>query len=340
MVQPGVRIELLCCFIISLLAGCTSCNHQQNNDQSQTTIPSKPSIPAPSFNPDSAYLYVKIQVDFGPRVPNSVAHTKCGDYLAVQLRQWCDTVIEQRTSIKAHDGKMLDNRNLIGSFNPQLNNRILLCSHWDTRPWADQDTVDKDKPFDSANDGPSGVGVLLEVARQLYIAHPHIGVDIIFFDMEDYGKTSDENTYALGTQYWAKNPHVPGYAAQYGILLDMVGAEKATFTKEGSSMQYAGDVVDKVWRIAAAKGFSDYFIFQETKGIIDDHTYVNTMANIKCIDIIHYDYNTPSNFWKYWHTHGDTMDKINRNTLKAVGQTLLEVLYAELSSLQFIVYGC
>ena len=132
------------------------------------------------------------------------------------------------------------------------------------------------KPFDSANDGPSGVGVLLEIARQLHIAHPNIGVDIIFFDMEDYGKSSDEDTYALGTQYWAKNPHVPNYKAQYGILLDMVGAEKATFTKEGSSMQYASDVVNKVWSIAAAKGYSDYFAYDETRGptvFIDPHIY-------------------------------------------------------------------
>lgn len=318
-------------FTFSLFLVACSCNQQSNSDQSQNNTPAKPAIPAPLYNADSAYVYVKTQVDFGPRVPNSVAHTKCGDYLAIKLREFCDTVIEQRAPIRAYDGKVLDNRNLIGSFNPKLNNRIMLCSHWDSRPWADQDTVDKDKPIDGANDGASGVGVLLEIARQLHLAQPNIGIDIIFFDMEDYGNSDNEDSYALGTQYWAKNPHVQGYTAQYGILLDMVGAERATFTKEGSSMQFAGDVVDKVWRIAASKGYSDYFIYQETRGIIDDHTYVNTIAKIKCIDIIHYDNNSPSKFWQYWHTHGDTIDKIDRNTLKAVGQTLLEVIYADLS---------
>lgn len=329
MERAGVKVRLLYCLIITLIAGCTSCNQQQNNEQSQIKNPPKTIIAAPVFSPDSAYLYIKTQVEFGPRVPNSEAHTKCGDYLAAQLRLFCDTLIEQRATLTAHDGKLLNNRNLIGSFNPHLNNRIMLCAHWDTRPWADQDSIRKNEPIDGANDGASGVGVLIEIARQLHLTRPEIGIDIILFDMEDYGKSSDENSYALGTQYWAKNPHVANYSAKYGILLDMVGAERATFTKEGTSMQYAADVMNNVWRIAAEKGYSDYFLFEETRGIVDDHTYVNTMANIKCIDIIHYDYSSSSNFWKHWHTHGDTMDKIDKNTLKAVGQTVLEVIFYE-----------
>lgn len=320
-------------FLYLIFVVVSSCNQQKNNDQSQITNSPKNVIAAPVFSADSAYMYIKTQVEFGPRVPNSKAHTECGDYLAAQLRLFCDTLIEQRATLTAHDGKLLKNRNLIGSFNTHLNNRIMLCAHWDTRPWADQDSTRKNEPIDGANDGASGVGVLIEIARQLHLSRPEIGIDIIFFDMEDYGNSANENSYALGTQYWAKNPHVANYSAKYGILLDMVGAERATFTKEGTSMQYASDVMNNVWRIAAEKGYSDYFLFEETRGIVDDHTYVNTMANIKCIDIIHYDHSSSSNFWKHWHTHGDTMDKIDKNTLKAVGQTVLEVIFYELNAI-------
>lgn len=314
--------------ITGLIYGCFSCN-QSKQDNTTATTKQQTMENVPSFNADSAYIYTKAQVDFGPRIPNSVAHAKCGDYLVAQLKQWCDTVMEQRATIPAHDSKQLQMRNIIGSFNPTSANRILLCAHWDTRPWADQDTVRKNEPIDGANDGASGVGVLLEVARQLALANSGLGIDIIYFDLEDYGKSEIENSYCYGSQYWSKYKHVYGYAARFGILLDMVGAERSTFTKEGTSMQYARDIVDIVWQQGNAIGYSDYFLLDQTKGIVDDHFYINRIGQIKCIDIIHYDYNTPANFWKHWHTHGDTMDKIDKNTLKAVGQTLLEVIYRQ-----------
>ena len=323
--------------LAGVCVGLFSCNNdggKKGNDTSQP-IPAQ-TMKAPSFNADSAFAFVKQQVDFGPRVPNSNAHTKCADWMANVMNGYADTVIVQRYNVTAFDGKVLNSKNIIASFRPALGNRILLCAHWDTRPFADQDTERKNEPIDGANDGASGVGVLMEVARQLSIAKPNLGVDIIFFDAEDYGQPDDsefppmEDSYCLGSQYWAKNLHTPNYIARYGILLDMVGAEHSTFTQEGTSVQYAPYVVDLVWKTAASAGYSDYFLMQKTKGIIDDHFYINRISGIRCVDIIHYDFNTTSNFWKHWHTHGDTIDKIDKNTLKATGQTLLEVLFREI----------
>lgn len=211
----------------------------------------------------------------------------------------------------------------------------MLCAHWDSRPFADQDSIDKNKPITAANDGAASVAVLLEIGRLLESNKPAIGVDIIFFDAEDYGQpefsthATMEDSYCLGSQYWSENPHVPGYYATFGILLDMVGAENAVFTREGTSMQYAASVVEKVWNHAGRIGYSDYFVFNETAAIIDDHYYVNQMTHIPVIDIVHRDQGTTSNFWKFWHTHHDTLDKINKKSLKAVGQTVLETIFKE-----------
>lgn len=211
----------------------------------------------------------------------------------------------------------------------------MLCAHWDTRPFADQDSVNRNKPISGANDGGSGVGVLLEIARMLSTASSPVGVDIIFFDAEDYGQPDDsplpqkKDTYCLGSQYWAKNPPVPGYKPMYGILLDMVGAKNATFTMEDISMNFAASVMENVWKTAADIGYSDYFLFTRTGQIVDDHYYINTLAGIPTIDIIHHDASTKYNFPREWHTHRDTMDIIDKNTLKAVGQTLLEVIFRE-----------
>jgi hypothetical protein len=317
----GHFIYMICAMM--LISGCGG----NKEAQVKTPEPVQQPLNIPSFNPDSAFIYTKVQVDFGPRIPNSKSHVLCGDYLVAQLKQWCDTVIEQRTTITAYDGRALQMRNIIGSVNPQNANRIILAAHWDTRPWADQDTKDKEKPIDGANDGAASAAILLEVARQLHTSGSKAGVDIILFDLEDYGKSEYENSYCYGSQYWAANKHIPGYQARFGILLDMVAASNIVFTKEGTSLQFARDVVDKVWGIAANAGYGNYFVQDESAGIIDDHYYVNRIGGIKCIDIVSYDYSAPSHFWKHWHTHEDTIDKIDKTSLKAVGQVLLEVLY-------------
>jgi len=210
--------------------------------------------------------------------------------------------------------------------------RLLLCAHWDTRHVADQGNEDINQPIEGANDGGSGVGVLLEIARQLQLKAPNAGVDIIFFDVEDQGQPDyitpmKRDTYCLGSQFWSKTPHVPGYTAQNGILLDMVGAKDAVFTLEGTSMYFAPEWMRKVWDAAIQLGHSKYFNYNRTDPITDDHLYINQIKGIPTIDIIHYDRNTRSGFGSYWHTHNDNMEVIDKATLQAVGETVLAVTY-------------
>lgn len=292
---------------------------------------------SPDFNSDSAYAYVDKQVSFGPRVPNTPEHVACGDYLVSSLKRFGAEVHEQKVTVTAYNGTKLNARNVIGSYGTDKKTRVLLFAHWDTRPFSDHDPDEANhhKPVLGANDGASGVGVLLEVARILQAQSPNVGVDIIFFDAEDYGPPAfDESEppgdwWCLGTQYWAKNPHVPNYKAKYGILLDMVGAPNAVFAKELTSKDFANDIVEKVWSTASRLNYGNYFVGRDGAGVIDDHTYVNQLRKIPSIDIIHFDADTEHNFGSYWHTQKDDMSSISKETLKAVGQTILEVIYKE-----------
>ena len=315
-----------------------SCNQQPGSNAVQTeTARPKSTVKIPDFNSDSAYESVRVQLAFGPRVPNTPAHDKCGAYLISKMKSYTPVVIVQKGILPAFNGTPLHFQNIIASWKPETNNRILLCAHWDSRPFADHDPDKKNrnKPVDAANDGASGVGVLMEMARQFSLSNPTVGVDIIFFDVEDYGPPQDltmsdsEDQWGLGAQYWAKNPHKSGYAARYGILLDMVGARNATFLMEGYSMQYAGDIVKSVWSTAARIGYVSWFPEEQAGYITDDHVPLNRIANIPTIDIIHLDKNSETGFYPYWHTTGDTFDKIDKNTLKVVGQTLMTVVYEE-----------
>lgn len=288
----------------------------------------------PAFDADSAWVFVENQVKFGPRVPNSEAHVACGNYLTSELKRFGAQVYEQEATLTAYNGTQLKAKNIIGSYNPENSKRVLLFAHWDSRPYADhdKDPANHKKPIDGADDGASGVGVLLEMARQFSIKSPAIGIDIIFFDAEDYGtpefvKEYKENTWCLGAQFWAKNPHVKGYKADFGILLDMVGAKNASFFKEATSMRYAPQIVEEVWSSARDLGYGKFFINAEGGAITDDHQYVILGRNIPCIDIIYTDPESDNGFGPHWHTQNDTMDNIDRETLKAVGQTVLQVVY-------------
>ncbi|GAB3198522.1 M28 family peptidase [Pontibacter aydingkolensis] len=317
-----------------------SCDSAEKGGAKQAAVASKetPVVKAPEFNADTAYSLIEKQVAFGPRVPNTPAHYATGEWIIEKLREYGADVKVQTFQMRAFDGKMLNLRNIIASYNPEAGNRVLLAAHWDTRPFADKDEQNPKKPIDGANDGASGVGVLLEIARIIHTSEqkPEIGVDMIFFDGEDYGQPDDsdlpyqDNTWCLGSQYWSKNKHVPNYRANYGILLDMVGAENAKFAREGTSMQYAKEVVDKVWKAGNSLGYSDYFKYVNAPAITDDHSYVNAWGNIRMIDIIEYNMNNPDDYFgPYHHRHTDNMDVISKNTLKAVGQTVLHVLYNE-----------
>jgi len=314
---------------VILFSGCNRAVQSQKTEEKVVNVP--------QFSADSAYLFTKKQVDFGARVPNTKAHDNCAVYLAAKLKSFGAEVIEQKADLTAFDGTVLKSVNIIGSYNPKAEARILLFSHWDSRPWADHDPKpeNRKKPVLAANDGGSGVGVLLEMARLMGKNQPTVGVDIIFIDSEDYGQPesvgdeSSENSWCLGTQYWAKNPHVAGYTARFGILLDMVGAPQATFYREQASDYYAESVVTKVWSQAQSLGFENYFRNQKGGAITDDHIFVNKISGIPSIDIIHYDPNSGSGFGSYWHTTHDTMDMVDKNTLNAVGTTLMHVVYNE-----------
>ncbi|WP_446772550.1 M20 family metallopeptidase [Macellibacteroides fermentans] len=319
---------------ILFAAAMISCS--QNPSSSSAKVESQPvkQQNVPAFDADSAWVFVENQVKFGPRVPNSEAHVACGNYLTSELKRFGAQVYEQEATLTAYNGTQLKAKNIIGSFNPENSKRVLLFAHWDSRPYADhdKDPANHKKPIDGADDGASGVGVLLEMARQFSIKSPAIGIDIIFFDAEDYGtpefvKEYKENTWCLGAQFWAKNPHVKGYKADFGILLDMVGAKNASFFKEATSMRYAPQVVEEVWSTARDLGYGKFFINAEGGAITDDHQYVILGRNIPCIDIIYTDPESDNGFGPHWHTQNDTMDNIDRETLKAVGQTVLQVVY-------------
>lgn len=290
----------------------------------------QPAMKAPDFNADSAYMYVQKQVDFGPRVPGTDAHARCALYLYNELKKYTDKVSLQQGQGQTFDNKIIPIKNIIGEINPDAPKRILLFAHWDSRPFADADTKDKDKPILGANDGASGVGVLLEIARQLHIKRPEWGVDIIFFDAEDWGSGDVNHSFCLGSQYWGRTPHKPNYKATYGIGLDMVGAPNATFLMEGFSKQVAGEAQQKIWQTANKLGYYNYFMFTEYGAIIDDHYYVNNLRGIPAVDIIHL--KPGGGFGDFWHTHNDNMSVIDRNTLRAVGETLLAVIYSEKNS--------
>lgn len=322
--------NLISLLITIVLHACGNTTEQTNTAVSDTAKVTAPAGQVPVFNEDSAFLHVKNQVDFGPRVPGTEAHRRCHKYFADFLKPIADTLYFQNTTAKTFDGKIIPVMNIIASFNPSAQKRILLCAHWDTRPFADEDTKDQQKPIPGANDGASGAGVLLEVAAALNRNRPETGIDIVLFDAEDWGDNSGqtENSYCLGSQYWAQNTHVQPYKADFGILLDMVGAPNAIFGFEGYSLSQAGQVLSMVWNKAAEAGYDRYFRNFQRGYVTDDHYYVMKYTGIPVIDIIDTDPSTESRFGKYWHTHSDNMEAIDRQTLKAVGQTLLNVIAA------------
>ncbi|MCL1867894.1 MAG: M28 family peptidase [Paludibacter sp.] len=328
-----MRKIIFCTLIICtafFVFSCKKTKPQTDNHTQKTVV-------VPQFSADSAYKFVENQVNFGARVPNTQNHERCAAYLVATLKRFGAQVVEQKVKLQAFDGKTLDATNIIGSFLVENPRRILLCAHWDTRPFADQDANEKNfnTPILGANDGASGVGVLLEIARNLAKDTADIGIDIVFFDAEDYGAPetakipNSSQTWCLGSQYWTKNPHKMGYTAQFGILLDMVGAPNATFYREQYSDYFAYNIVDKVWNKAASLGFSQYFINDKTGAITDDHLFVNQNINIPTIDIIHYSPNNKHGFGDYWHTLNDNMQSIDKQTLNAVGTTVMNVIYNE-----------
>ena len=326
MKQHSIYFIHFFCILTVLIFFVGACKSDSSSNQ-YIAPPPKPKVEVPVFDADLAYSFTKKQTEFGTRVPGTAPHKACADWLAEELKSYTPAVIVQSDTVKSKDGAVFPMYNIIASFEPENKKRILLAAHWDTRRVADKDTKDVDKPIEGANDGASGVGVLLEIARLLSTKSANIGVDIVLFDVEDQGLDGVEDSYALGSQYWSKNPHKVAYTAEYGILLDMVGAADAIFLQEVYSLNYAKSIVNKVWNVAHELGYKSYFPKEQGGAISDDHYYVNQIAKIPMIDVIHY--TKEGGFGKFHHTHDDDMGIISKSTLKAVGQTVLTVIYRE-----------
>lgn len=317
------RFLFLWTIAIVVLVGCKngSDNGNTNNKGNQQV--------SPEFNADSAFAYVAEQCEFGPRTMNSDAHEKCAEYLVDKFTQFGGKVSVQEAESKLYDSTAITMKNIICVFNDSCPGRIQISSHWDSRPWADNEEDESlhNTPIDGANDGASGVGILLEIARQIQMKNPGIGIELVCWDAEDSGAHGDDmsDSWCLGSQYWAGNHGVEGFKYLFGILLDMVGGKDTYFRKEANSLHYAPAYVDRVWQVAQQLGYGKYFKNESNGSVIDDHLQV-IKSGIPCIDIIGSDENGQG-FPKTWHTTQDNINNIDKATLKAVGQTVMETIY-------------
>ena len=323
-------------FLLMITVVLSSCSQNSKKDQAQQMKQSKegqtakvPTVPVPQFDGKTAFDYLVHQVSFGPRAPNTDAHQQCLQYLQQQLSRYADSVELQKFDVPGYDGTVLHLTNIIAHFNMKSANRVLLTAHWDSRPRADhQPGGAVDKPIPGADDGASGVAVLLEMARGFKQSPPPVGVDIILWDGEDYGREGDLNYYCLGAKYWAATKPF-SYQPLFAVNLDMIGQKGLEISKEGYSMEYARDVVDLIWNAAADLGVTQ-FVDRTGDDIYDDHIQLDNVG-IKAIDLIDFDY-------KYWHTLEDTPDKCSPESLTAVGRVLLDVLYRKMNTYPYTRY--
>lgn len=331
------RIGKATFIIVAALLITVGCRTAGSKDSNESNPAEKNKIKETAiFDSDSAYAYIARQVTMGPRVPGTQANAECARFIVSELtRHGADTVTQQRASVTAFNGDVLPINNIMGRFNSKAPSRLLLLAHYDTRPWADSDPDQANHltPVPGANDGASGVSVLLEIARQIAMTQPAVGVDLLFVDAEDYGQESGfsnhDETWALGTQYWIEHmPYDPDALPRYAILLDMVGGIDAKFHREYFSNNNARNIVDKVWGIAARSGYGSRFVNLDGGAVVDDHVYINR-AGIPAIDIIESKNDVTKTFSPTWHTVNDNLDNIDRSSLKAAGQTVLNVIYSE-----------
>lgn len=334
--KHSLYIYILTVFLFAVATLC-SCTSGGGGKRKTATVSNRP---CPSFVADSAFMYIEEQCAFGPRIPGTKEADACAEWIKDRFASYGCMVREQKAQVTVWDGSVLPCRNIIAATAPQAQRRILLCAHWDTRPWADNDTDETNhhRPIAGANDGASGVAVMMEIAR-LVQSQPleGVGIDFVCFDVEDMGipqwaednADGDRDTWCLGSKVWAEQAAADGYTAQYGILLDMVGGRGASFAREQVSMYFASHVVGKVWSAASSLGYGQFFPGKEGGMLVDDHVNVNTLARIPCIDIVPYYTGGPSSFGPTWHTVCDTPENIDVNVLEAVGQTVLQVLYNE-----------
>ena len=351
MIRKNARwiiLTLLGLFGVSLLLPfiCKQDNGNFSSTTRTTAVTEKPlpNLDIPKFDPNSAYDFTDKIIAFGPRSVGTPGAQRVRVYIEDEFKKFGATITEQKFKANIYDGKSLDAVNIIARTNLQAGKRILLTAHWDSRPFADEDTdpTKKKLPVAGADDSGSAIGTLLEIARQLQLKPlADIGIDFILFDAEDYGDatkigpmTTEQQkasnlTWGLGSQYWSSHLHVPGYAPMYGVNLDMIGARGAHFPKEGVSLKYAPAAVEKIWRVGRSLGYTNYFSEETFAELIDDHRFVNEIAHIPMVDIINLSSEPNHTFGDYHHTAHDTMDILDKKTMEAVGQTLLSVLHYE-----------
>lgn len=319
------KMNIVCAVVTALgIASCGCSKPAAKPVQAATQA-----VEIPTFSADSAYAYVAMQVAFGPRTGRSQAHEDCARRLAAELtRHGADTVLLQKADLPGF-GPMT---NIMGRFNSAAQRRVLLLAHWDSRPWADEDAdpANHTKPIDGANDGASGVGVLLELARLMGAEAPQIGVDLLFVDAEDAGTSGDDTSWALGSQYWVK--HMPYGATEpmpeYAVLLDMVGGRDAVFPKEMFSEANCRALTSKVWSLARRIGLESRFPDAVGGAINDDHLPL-LRAGIPAIDIIETNHPQTGSFNPTWHTMQDNLQNIDRRTLGDVGRLVTTLIYSE-----------
>jgi glutaminyl-peptide cyclotransferase len=277
---------------------------------------------AREFAGPSAFKYIETQVGFGPRIPGTEAHRRMAVWLDSLLRQRADTVVAQRWTHVTAAGDSLALTNFIARFKPAASKRLLFLAHWDSRPTADSPTsTDSTKPVPGANDGGSGVALLLGVADVLKRTPPSIGVDLLFDDWEDYGDfTKTPKDVLIGARYYAAHP-VPGPQPLYAVLFDLVADSDLQIFQEGNSLIGAPEVVELVWDTAKDLGYGGTFVATPKHTLIDDHLELQK-AGIRAIDVVDFDY--PS-----WHTKDDTIDKVSAKSLQIVGDVAVGLVRRE-----------
>lgn len=279
----------------------------------------------PRFDEDHAFSYLVAQCDFGPRNPGSDGYYACLDYLITELDQSANEIILQDFSYQERRyNKQYNLQNIIARFNPDSEFQTVISAHWDTRPWADQEDLrqDRDQPIIGANDGASGVAILLELAKIMGENPPPIGVNLVFFDGEDLGVPGENETYCQGSRFFAKNLPIP--RPDEAINLDMVGDKQLVLPIERYSLEYHPKLVRHLWDRAKDMGL-DAFIGRVDYAIYDDHIPLNEIAGIPSIDIIDFKY--PNSYANFWHTMNDIPENCSEESLGQVGALMVDYIY-------------
>ena len=279
----------------------------------------------PDFDEDHAFEYLVAQCDFGPRNPGSEGYYACLDFIINELDQSADDIILQDFRYQEQRyRKRYDLQNIIARFNPDASFQTIISAHWDTRPWADSEDNrrDRNQPIIGANDGASGVAVLLELAKIMGETPPPIGVNLVFFDGEDLGVPGENETYCQGSRYFAKNLPIP--RPDEAINLDMVGDKQLHIPVEKYSLEYNPNLVRYLWGRADDMGL-DAFDITPQYAIYDDHVRLHEIAGIPAIDLIDFKY--PNPYANFWHTMNDVPENCSAESLEQVGKLMVDYIY-------------